>query len=342
MLQTTNALITPEELRHEYPLTEKMKNFLHASKETLKNILIRKDPRLVIILGPCSIHNVDSAKIYAQNVKNLSQYVKDQFFLIMRTYIEKPRSTLGWKGFLYDPFINETHDIEKGIHFARKLFLEISSMELPLAVEFVNPSTFPFFEDLITWGCVGARSVSSQIHRETASAADFPFGFKNNLDGSILEALHGILFAREPQTFLSINAKGTLSTMHSKGNPLCHLVLRGSRNKPNYHRHNIQAAQQLQSRLHIDSPIMIDCSHGNSNKIFCKQIEIFKKTFSCYKILPIFGLMLESFLLPGAQYISPLSQIMPNQSITDPCLSWKETEKLIMECYEILKAKKQA
>jgi 3-deoxy-7-phosphoheptulonate synthase len=331
-------LPSPISLKSKFPLHCKECAFLENSRATARKIASGKSSKLALVVGPCSIHNIESALIYAEKLKKLSDYVEETLFIVMRVYVEKPRTTVGWKGFLYDPYLNGTNDLAEGLFQTRALFYELAKLQLPAATEFVNPLTAPFFQDLVTWGFIGARTTTSQIHRELASSLQFPVGFKNTLEGDLTSPINSIISAKTPHTFLGSNNEGKLSIASSTGNPYCHLVLRGSEFEPNYDKENLAYAKKLQKASGIHHPIMIDCSHGNSGKNPFHQKEVFKKAIQQYTkdATPLLGLMFESFLESGNQSLELGSPLSPTLSITDPCLGWNETEALILHCHETL------
>lgn len=335
---TPSQLLSPLSLQTKNPLEETEKQFLKASTETAKKILSGKDKKLALIVGPCSIHNKESALTYANLLKKLSDYVKETIFLVMRVYVEKPRTTVGWKGFLYDPYLNGTNDLTKGVMLVRTLLKEIAKIGLPTATEFVNPLCASYYSDLITWGFIGARTTTSQVHRELASLLNFPVGFKNTLEGNLLLPINSIISAKTSHTFLGCNENGSLSSVSSMGNPFCHLVLRGSEIETNYDKESIFYAEQLQKALGIYHPIMVDCSHGNSSKNPKRQKETCKKVIQDYLDFstPLLGIMLESFIDEGSQPFEMGSELSPTISITDPCMSWSDTEELILSFHEAL------
>lgn len=303
-------------------LTEK--EFVLKSRRTLISILEGEDPRKLLIMGPCSIHDMPSAYEYADKLKRLSEQVEDSFFIVMRAYFEKPRTSLNWRGFLHDPFLDGSHHIKEGLSLTRQLLKELTQREIPLACEFLDPAAPYFLSDYITWGCVGARTTSSQIHRHMASHLDLPVGFKNSIEGNVDIALHAIDVAKAGHKFIGLNLDGKLTLVHSKGNPHSHLVLRGGEKRPNYEAADIQNA--LKSTPHL----IVDCSHDNSRKIVQQQKIVFENVLD--QILEgnsaIRGLMLESFLEEGSQPISPTMRY--GLSITDPCLGFAATESLIL------------
>lgn len=259
----------------------------------------------------------------------------------MRTYIEKPRTTLGWKGFLYQPNLYEQPDIEQGLFLTRKLFLELTDLSIPLAMEFVDPASAYYFDDLITWGAIGARTSSSQIHRQIASYLPFPIGFKNTIDGNIDIPIQGMIAASSSQSFFGISQEGQLSSLTSTGNPWTHLILRGSEDTTNYDPFSVKNAFEKEISYGISTPILIDCSHGNSKKSILKQKEIFLEILeqNLDRDTPLLGMMLESFLKEGHQEMSSSIPLDMHLSITDPCLGWETTEELILWAHESLSTK---
>lgn len=322
---------TPRSVRLELPLSDRVEKFISSSRNTIRRICLGKENRLLIIAGPCSIHDVDASLEYARRFKQLANEVESSSFLVMRTYVEKPRTRSGWRGMLHDPHLNETHDIAEGIVRTRKFLLALAEMQVPAATEFVTPQVAPFFEDLISWGCIGARTSASQVHRLLASHLPMPVGFKNSIDGNVDSAISGVLIARQPQVFLHIDDEGRLARCVSRGNPAAHIVLRGSQNSSNYDEASVTAALSKLRRLELPSRIIIDCAHGNSQKRYEKQREVFHTLLERIEkgSQQICGLMLESYLEAGSQ---PLEQpLLHGVSITDPCLDFESTASMIME-----------
>lgn len=326
-------IYAPNSLVRQTPLTRHQIQFIEESKATCNNILTGKDSRIAIVVGPCSIHNYESALEYAIRLKQLSASVSDCFYLIMRVYVEKPRTTLGWKGLLYDPFLDGSDDLAHGIALSRRLLTQLAEMQIPTATEFVNPLSAYYLSDLVSWGFIGARTSSSQPHRELVSSLDMPVGFKNTTEGNYHLAINGAVAARSPQTFLGVDGEGRISQIKSLGNPHTHIVLRGSEEGINYDPKSIQAAAALQDSCGLNTRLMIDCAHGNSKKKTHLQKFIFKKIIQ--EIAEgnphIFGVMLESFLEEGNQPFRLGITPATNISITDPCLDWESTESLILE-----------
>ncbi len=304
-------------------------NNISDKRNAATAILNGEDPRLALIVGPCSIHDPDAALDYAKKLAELQKRLS-HCFLIMRVFIEKPRTTIGWKGLVYDPFLDQSNELIPGIEICRKLLCAIAQLDLPIATEFLDPLLTPYFEDLITWGFIGARTCSSQIHRQLASRLSLPIGFKNDVDGNIDRAIEGIITARSPHTFPAINLSGQLRRITSRGNANAHLVLRGSDKETNYDPLTLSFALQKLSAAHLSESLIIDCAHGNSKKDPERQKHTFISILE-QKNRAIRGLMLESFLLEGKQQ----SAINFGQSITDPCLDWQTTEALILYAEEI-------
>ncbi len=337
LLATDHALPTPEELHKEIPLTESQSAFILRSRETFEAILNGWDNRCILIAGPCSIHDPKAAREYAEKFSRLSKYVSDQFFLVMRTYFEKSRTTVGWKGMLYDPDMDGSHNMVKGIRQTRKLVSELTSMQVPLASELLEINTAHYYADFLTWGCVGARTSSSPPHRQLVSSLNFPVGFKNSTDGNMEYPINGILAAAASHVYLGLSPSGKMARVHTEGNPLCHLVLRGSHLKPNYYPETVNDAIARCRAANIPDAVLIDCAHGNSGKTPGHQKVAFESVIEqiCQGNSKIAGIMLESYLNSGSQTINfPLSY---GVSITDPCISWETTEELILSAHSKLR-----
>jgi len=330
-------LPSPRALRELLSQTPEIKTFVESSRASAVNILQGKDPRFVLVVGPCSLHDEASSLEYAKRLKDLSEEFSSSFLLIMRAYVEKSRTSLGWKGILYDPKLDGSDPLSQGLFAARELLLKLSHVGIPLAAEFVDPLAALYFEDLLTWGFVGARTVSSQPHRQYVSSLPFPVGFKNALDGNIEPALEGIISAASPHQFLGINIEGKITCRQSLGNPFAHVVLRGSKEKSNFSPADIAFTLQKLSLLGLPARLMVDCAHGNSQKIAKKQEEVF------YTVLEqrnagqrqVFGMMLESHIYSGNQSLEGTTPRF-GISITDPCLDWNSTEKLIRAAYDFI------
>jgi 3-deoxy-7-phosphoheptulonate synthase len=293
-----------------------------------------------VVVGPCSIHDTEAAIEYAKRLKKLSNTVSDQLLLVMRVYFEKPRTTVGWKGLINDPDMNGTHNISKGLGIARGLLSRITAMELPVANEMLDPITPEYVADMISWGAIGARTTESQTHREMASGLSFPVGFKNGTDGNLQIAIDAMKSAQHPHSFLGINREGRTSIIQTTGNPDVHIVLRGGSRKPNYHADDICHTEEILTKNGLIPTIMVDCSHGNSNKDYNKQADVLDSVITQIEAgnNSISGVMIESFLSAGNQKLpADVSQLQYGVSITDACIDWSTTEKILLDAHARLK-----
>ncbi|WP_120430022.1 3-deoxy-7-phosphoheptulonate synthase [Acinetobacter baylyi] len=321
------TLSLPQQLKAKYSLAPIFLEQIAEHRQTIQNILAGKDSRLLVVTGPCSIHDPVSALEYAQRLVKLQDQVKDQIFLVMRAYLEKPRTTIGWKGFLYDPNLDGSSDLQLGLEKSRALYLQIIEMGLPIASEILSPMATGYFDDLLAWGAIGARTSESQIHREISSHMPFPIGFKNGTDGSIQIALDAIQSAQNEHQFLGMSQLGQPAILQSSGNPLPHLILRGANDGPNY---DIQSISNIRAKHKGELPaLVIDCSHGNSSKDPMKQPQVLRQIIAERIESDVRGVMLESHLVDGNQKIS--CDITYGQSVTDGCLGWEKTENLLLE-----------
>lgn len=337
MQLNTTLLITPRELLEEFPLDIDTKRFIQNSRDVIGNILSGKDKRFLLIVGPCSIHDSKSAIEYAARLKELSDRVSSHLVLVMRTYVEKPRTALGWKGLLHDPHLDGSHDVNTGLMQARKLLLEISKMGVPCAMEFLELMSANYLSDLISWGCIGARTAASQPHRQLASYLSMPVGFKNGVDGNLNLAIQGSLVAKHSHAFIGINQEGKVSQLHSQGNIHSHVVLRGGGGRTNYDATSVTLAEALLSEFQATEKFLIDCSHGNSSKNYLMQKDVFHAIIAQASFNSnIVGAMLESHLNEGSQAHAPLSMLQYAVSLTDPCINWETTEELILHAFEAL------
>lgn len=331
------AWLTPQQLKQKYSLTIQHEQTIQKNRELLCNLVRGKDKRLAIVVGPCSVHDIEATLEYSKRFKALSDQVRSHCICVMRVYIEKPRTLSGWKGLVYDPDLDDSQSIEKGLELTRALFLELTQMNIPIATEILNPLFLPYYQDLISWGFIGARTSGSQPHREIASYFDFPMGFKNSLGGNIEQAIYATIVAQSPHRFPYIQDNGKLMLTKSLGNDFAHIVLRGSQSRPNYDVKHLQQTLHLMKLYDLTNRILIDCSHGNSQKNHRKQNEVFETVLSYYldETFPILGMMLESQLKSGKQPLSnSLADLQYGISITDPCIGWEETEKLIQGASE--------
>jgi 3-deoxy-7-phosphoheptulonate synthase len=322
-------LPSPAQIKSEYPL--RARDFIAASRKTAQQILERKDRRLAVIVGPCSIHDPESALEYAKRLKKLTPEISKTFFPIMRLFVEKPRTRLGWKGMLYDPHLDGSNDIAAGLRQSRALFLQIADLGVPCATEILEPIAAPYFDDLIVWGLIGARTSASQPHRQIASGLPFPVGFKNDSQGELDVAIAGILASRIGHSYIGINAQGQVAALQTEGNCLSHLVLRGSDSHPNYDAASVAQALHTLREHRLEPRLLIDCSHGNCGKNHRRQKTVFEAVLEqAEENKAIAGLMLESHLFGGKQPLGDDRSLLSyGVSITDPCLDWEETETLL-------------
>lgn len=328
-IQSQRTLITPETLLRELPLSAFAANKITESRQIIDNIIKGNDPRVLAIVGPCSIHDSTAALEYAHLLKQAATRFADELFIVMRVYFEKPRTTVGWKGLISDPFLDGSFDVNQGLKLARKLLLDLAELNLPTGTEFLDTSIPQFLSDLIAWGCIGARTSESQVHRELASGLPMPVGFKNTTDGNFKVAIDAVNVARHPHYFLSINQQGIPCIINTKGNDSCHIILRGSTAKPNYSTHYIQKATASLRKAQLIPRLMIDCSHGNSMKDHFRQHDVMNSIIADLQKSKICGIMLESNLIEGKQTLQPNRPLNYGQSITDACLSWEQTLPLL-------------
>jgi 3-deoxy-7-phosphoheptulonate synthase len=339
-IKSITPIIAPTDLRQVFPMSEAGSEFVSTSREHIKNIIHGKDPRLMVVVGPCSIHDPKAAIDYAERLARLAREVSDQLFLVMRVYFEKPRTTIGWKGLINDPDMDGSHLISKGLGIARALLCRITEMKLPVATEMLDPITPEYLADLLCWGAIGARTTESQTHRELASGLSFPIGFKNGTDGNLQIAIDAMIAALHPHSFLGINREGLTSIIQTTGNPDLQIVLRGGR-KPNYMPEDIKKAEEMMGKNRLFPSIMVDCSHANSEKNHEKQPLVLNNVIDQITAgnRSISGVMIESFLEGGNQPIpKDLSQVIYGVSITDKCIDWNTTERILREAHGRLKA----
>ena len=325
------VLITPQGLKNDIPMSETAKASVAEGRKTIENILDRKDNRLFVVLGPCSIHDVKAAKEYAERLKTLAAEVSDTLYLVMRVYFEKPRTTVGWKGLINDPHLDDSFKLDEGLHIGRQLLCDLADMGLPLATEALDPISPQYLQDLISWSAIGARTTESQTHREMSSGLSMPVGFKNGTDGGLEVAINALQSVAHPHAFLGINQDGQVSVIRTKGNQYGHVVLRGGNGKPNYDSVSVAQSEQALEKSGVTQNIMIDCSHANSNKQPELQPLVMENVAN--QILEgnksIVGLMIESHLNWGNQKISDNMEY--GVSVTDACIDWATTENSIKE-----------
>ncbi|MFW1754048.1 3-deoxy-7-phosphoheptulonate synthase [Acinetobacter wanghuae] len=331
--QTETTLAVPEQLKAQLPLSPQLAQHIAHQRQSIQDILDGKDHRLLVITGPCSIHDEKSALEYAEKLKQLQHDVSDQILLVMRAYIEKPRTTVGWKGFLYDPNLDGSSDMQLGLERSRALYLKIIEMGLPISSEILSPMATAYFDDLLSWGAIGARTSESQIHREISSHMPYSIGFKNGTDGSIQIALDAIQSASHSHQFMGLSQSGLPSILNSAGNPKAHLILRGSNTGPNY---ALAEIEKIKAKSQMELPaLVIDCSHGNSAKDPMQQPEVLARIVAERAHSNVRGVMLESHLVDGNQKIS--NDMTYGQSVTDGCLGWEKTKTLLLNTADLLR-----
>jgi 3-deoxy-7-phosphoheptulonate synthase len=331
-----DPLPTPASVLKKLPLTEEARNIVAYSRDELRACLYGQDDRFIVIVGPCSVHDPKAALEYAQRLSKLKDELGGELLIVMRVYFEKPRTTIGWKGLINDPDIDGTHHIKKGLLLARKTLLNVLAQNLAAATEFLEPTSPQYISDAVSWGAIGARNTESQVHRQLASGLSMPVGFKNATDGSVKAAIDGCFTAAQQHTFFGIDHRGRAAAVETLGNPDCHVVLRGSSHGPNYDTASVTAAmEKVREEMPADSAaahgLIIDASHGNSGKSEIQQAKVVENIADRIATgeKNISGVMMESFLVGGNQKPAPLKNLVYGQSITDRCLSWEETERLL-------------
>lgn len=331
-IESTEPLITPIDLVNKLPITPQIERTVISGRDQVRSILNGQDKRLMMIVGPCSIHNEEAALEYAQRLVDFSKKLSDRLLILMRVYFEKPRTTIGWKGYIYDPHLDGTLDIETGLHRARALLLKIGEIGMHAGTEFLDPVVPQYLAGLVTWSTIGARTTESQIHRQMASGLSMPVGFKNGTDGNAQIAVDAMVSARSPHGFLGLDHQGRTALIRTTGNPDGHIVLRGGNSGPNFGAVTIDQAQKQLKAAGVRSQLLVDCSHGNSSKDHTKQAKAFKDVVEqrVEGNTDIIGCMVESNLAPGKQDLGDdPSQLNYGVSITDACIGWKETEELL-------------
>ncbi len=336
---TFTRLSPPRAVKSALPVPERSNEFVAASRERIAAIIEGRDPRLLVVAGPCSIHDADAAREYAARLAALRAHVAASFEVVMRVYFEKPRTSVGWKGLINDPHLDGSQDIETGLRLARSLLLDVAAMELPAATEFLDPIVPQYLDDLVSWAAIGARTTESQTHREMASGLSMPVGFKNATDGSLQVAVDAMRAAMTPHSFLGIDADGVTSIVRTRGNPTAHVVLRGGASRPNYDAASIADAEARIAAAGLRAAIMVDCSHANSGREPARQEDVWRSVIAqrAGGTRSIAGLMLESHLVAGSQpFPRPRAELVHGVSITDPCLGWEDTERLLLEGHALI------
>lgn len=331
-------LIAPKVLKDELSVTDQVAKLIARSRKAVQDILINKDKRRIVIVGPCSLHDCKATLEYAEKLAVLQEDVKDSVLIIMRAYFEKPRTTLGWKGMIYDPHLDSSYDIEGGLRQARSLLLSIATAGLPAAIEFLDPVVPQYLADLVSWAAIGARTTESQIHRQMASGLSMPVGFKNSTDGNLSSAVDAIKAASSAHSFMGIDRNGQSIIAETSGNKYGHLVMRGGSDCPNYGSEYVAFAEVLLRKAGISTGAIIDCSHANSQKEYKKQRSVFLDVTEQIRQgnQLIAGVMLESFINEGSQSFTKSEDLKYGVSLTDSCIGWSETEELICYLSEML------
>jgi len=339
----TKEILTPEELMRDLPLSEQASNTVTDARQHVYDVLDGKDDRLVIIMGPCSIHDTVAAIDYADRLKRLIDELEDDLIIIMRVYFEKPRTTVGWKGLINDPDLDGSFHINKGVRKARELLLNLSEMGIPAGHEYLDLISPQYISDLVSWGAIGARTTESQGHRELASGLSCPVGFKNGTDGGVQVAIDAMGAAQGQHNFISITLQGHSAIFSTAGNEYTHVILRGGSDRPNYDRVSVDKVTQKLEAAGLNPRLMVDCSHANSQKQFEKQIEVCRDLIHQIKTGQdnIFGMMIESHLVEGRQDYRGGAELVYGQSITDACIGWEDSEMLLRELAGAVRAKRE-
>ena len=337
---SNETLITPEQLKREMPLRETALQTVTKGREVIRNILDGKDHRLFVVIGPCSIHDIKAAHEYAERLKALAAEVSDTLYLVMRVYFEKPRTTVGWKGLINDPYLDDSFKIEDGLHIGRKLLLDLAEMGLPTATEALDPISPQYLQDLISWSAIGARTTESQTHREMSSGLSTPVGFKNGTNGDIGIAINAIVSASRPHSFLGLSSEGRSAIVRTRGNPYGHVVLRGGDGRPNYDTVSVRMAEEILEKAGLAPNIVVDCSHANSFKQPELQPLVLADVVHQVRLgsESLVGAMIESNLVAGNQPIpADLKQLRYGCSVTDACVDWDTTANMLREAAQLLR-----
>ncbi len=341
-IERLRPLIPPAILMEQYPVTERASTTVAEAREAATRILRGEDDRLLVVVGPCSIHDVAAARDYGRRLRALADELAEDLLLVMRVYFEKPRTTVGWKGLINDPRLDGSFSINEGLGLARALLLDLAEAGMAAGCEFLDTITPQFIADLVSWGAIGARTTESQVHRELASGLSMPVGFKNGTDGNVQIAVDAVRAASHPHSFLSVTKQGLAAIVSTRGNDACHIILRGGVRRPNYHAEDVFAAARLLQRAGLPPRLMIDCSHGNSGKDHARQPAVARDVAAQVAdgSAHVFGLMLESHLVGGRQDARPGHPLVYGQSITDACLGWDDTAPLLEELAKAVRARR--
>ena len=334
-------VLPPEELHREYPITDQASDTVHGTRQSIHAILKGESDRLVVIVGPCSIHDPKAGREYATRLKPLIDELADDLCIVMRIYFEKPRTTVGWKGLINDPHLDDSFNINHGLRLARSLLLDVADMGVPAGTEYLDLISPQYISDLVSWGAIGARTTESQGHRELASGLSCPVGFKNGTDGGLKVAVDAIQAASRPHVFMSLTKQGHSAIFSTTGNEDCHIILRGGK-APNYDTESVKEATEQLNNNKQNPHLMIDCSHANSQKDHNRQIDVCRDVAEQVKSgnQNIMGVMLESHLVEGRQDVADKDNLVYGQSVTDACIAWDETETLLRELAEAVRVRR--
>ncbi len=336
-------LVSPRELKEEYPVDDALVQSIVDGRETVSRILNHEDDRFLVITGPCSIHDPAAAIEYARKIADLREKYSDSLYIVMRVYFEKPRTSLGWRGLIVDPYLDGSYNIHEGLAEARRLMIDIGKMGLPMGSEVLDPIIPQYIADLISWAAIGARTTESQTHREISSGLSMPVGFKNGTDGDLTKAVNAVQSAQHGHSFIGIDQEGQTCIFTTRGNRYGHIIMRGGSGGPNYYEEDIEKAEDLMSGIGVLPSILIDCSHANSGKKHSRQARVFRAAADLRQRghESVRGVMLESNLVAGRQEVGPdLSSLVYGKSVTDACVGWDETEELLAKAAEIFSKKK--
>lgn len=339
-IRTVESLKTPDQIAALLPLSDELRDRISGYRNQVNRIIKGEDERLLAVVGPCSIHDTQAALEYARRLKELSERLKDSFFIVMRTYFEKPRTTVGWKGLILDPDMDESYDIEKGLMVARKLLIDITGMGLPVGCEVLDPIVPQYIDEIMSWSSIGARTTESQTHRNLASGLSVAVGFKNSTSGDLMPAINAMKSAEKSASFIGISKNGESAVFRTTGNDACHLILRGGESGPNYYEDEVEAASRILEKMEVNKAILIDCSHANSGKNYTRQKRVLRNVIDqvAWGEKAIRGFMLESNLVEGSQKISgDKSSLKYGVSVTDSCIGWEETERILTNAAQLLK-----
>ena len=337
-IENESVLITPQELRSKLPVSDNALNFIRESRQTIADIIHKRDHRLLVVCGPCSIHDIEAAKEYAVKLKALSEELSDQLYIVMRVYFEKPRTTVGWKGLINDPHLDGSFEVEEGLHIGRQLLIDLVEMGIPLATEALDPISPQYLGDLFSWAAIGARTTESQTHREMASGLSMPVGFKNGTDGSLGTAINAMQAAASGHRFMGINRDGQVALLNTQGNPDGHVILRGGK-QTNYDSVSVTECENEMNAAGLSPSLMVDCSHANSRKDYRRQPLVAEDVIHQIREgnKSIIGLMLESHINEGNQSADlPRGEMAYGVSITDACINWESTDTLLRHTHQEL------